>query len=52
MGEDGRGSVAVRKSAPVGPRLKEEVFSEETVRHGEMWKSCEYLYGEVGTPNH
>lgn len=39
-GEDGSGSVAARKSAPVGPRLKEELFSEETVRHGEMWKCC------------
>lgn len=44
--------MAVRKSVPVSPRLKEELFSEEMVRCGEMWKCFEYLCWEVGPSNH
>lgn len=33
---DGRRSVVVRKSVPVGPRLKEELFSKETVKRREV----------------
>lgn len=42
----------IRQPVPVGPRLKKKLFSEEGVRHGEMWKCFEYLFWEVGTQSH